>query len=66
MYDSDCEEYELDAIFSMYQPNASSLVESYSETQQESNYLAQIAKIFVLDMCRGNVATLAPTSCSGD
>ena len=56
MYDSDCEEYELDAIFSMYQPNASALVENYKETKEESNYLSQIPKIFVLDMCRGSMS----------
>ena len=55
MYDSDCKEYELDAIFSMYQPIGSHLIESYSETQEESNYLSQIPKIFVLDMCRGGM-----------
>ena len=56
MYDSDCENYELDSIFAMYQPNASQLIKSYSETVQESNYLSQIPKIFVLDMCRGSMS----------
>ena len=56
MYDSECEEYELDALFAMYQPNARLLIESYTETEQESNYLSQIPKIFALDMCRGDMS----------
>ena len=54
LYDSECEQYELDAIFSMYSPQASALLESYTETEQESNQLFIIPKIFFLDMCRGN------------
>ena len=55
MYDSDCIQYTLDSIYSMFQPNASALVINYSETQEESNYLSRIPKIFVLDMCRGSM-----------
>ena len=53
LYDSECEEYALDSIFSMYSPQASQLLETYQETEEESNHLFSIAKIFFLDMCRG-------------
>ena len=39
LYDSECEQYALDSIFSMYSAQASALLESYSETQEESNHL---------------------------
>ena len=54
LYDSECEIYELDAIFSMYSPQGSHLLESYTESQEESNRLFSIPKIFFLDMCRGD------------
>ena len=38
----------------MYSSQASSLLESYEETEQESNHLLLIPKILFLDMCRGN------------
>ena len=53
MYDSECEELELDCIFSMLSPQASQLLTTYQETQIESNHLFQIPKVFFLDMCRG-------------
>ena len=56
MYDSNCNEYELDSIFAMYTPKGRHLLESYEETEEESNYLSKIPKIFVLDMCRGDVS----------
>ena len=56
MYDSNCEQYELEYLFAMYRPAASALLESYHEAQEESNYLSQIPKVFVLDMCRGGIA----------
>ena len=54
LYDSNCEEFDLDSIFSMFSPQASMLLESYKETPQESLQLFTIPKIFFLDMCRGS------------
>ena len=53
LYDSECEIYELNGIFGMYAAQSSALLQSYSETEQESNHLLSIPKIFFLDMCRG-------------
>ena len=54
LYDSECEKYELDCIFSMFSPEGGQLLESYKETEMESNHLFKIPKIFFLDMCRGD------------
>ena len=54
LYDSECSQFELDYLFSMYSPDASALLETYQETQEESNHLLTIPKIFFLDMCRGD------------
>ena len=54
LYDSECEQYELDTIFSMFSSQGSALLESYQDTPKESNRLLSIPKIFLLDMCRGN------------
>ena len=53
MYDSNCQKLYLDSLFSMYKPKGASLLESCCETEEESNNLSHIPKIFVLDMCRG-------------
>ena len=53
MYDSECEKYSLNGLFSMYSPAASGMVE-YQETEEETNLLFTIPKIFFLDMCRGD------------
>ena len=53
LYYSECKEYKLDNIFSMYSLQVSSLLKAYIETEQESNHLLLIPKIFFLDMCRG-------------
>ena len=54
IYDSECETCELESLFMMFLPGASALLESYTETKQETNSLFQIPKIFVLDHCRGD------------
>ena len=54
IYDSDCEECQLDNVFSMFAPEFGQLLESYKETQEESNRLFQIPKIFIVDTCRGD------------
>ena len=69
LYDSECEEYELDCIFSMFSPEAHQLVNSYKETEEETNHLFNIPKIFCLDMCRGNSkakVTKVPTASHTD
>ena len=50
--DSEYKNYKLDNIFSMYSAEVSSLLTSYEETEEESNHLLSISKIFCLDMCR--------------
>ena len=55
MYDSECESFELDMLFSMFSAQASALLSTYKETSQESNWLLKIPKIFFLDMCRGQM-----------
>ena len=52
--------YILDSIFSMYSSSVSVLLESYRETQQESNHLLSIPKIFFLDVGRGNQKAKVP------
>ena len=54
LYDSESEMCDLQEIFNMFCPESNILLESYTETQEESNHLFQIPKIFFLDMCRGN------------
>ena len=54
IYDSECDSFELESLFMMFVPDANKLLESYKETQQESNVLFQIPKIFLLDHCRGD------------
>ena len=55
MYDSNCDEYDLDSIFNAFRPEWSSLLSTYDEMPQESARLFVIPKIFLLDMCRGSV-----------
>ena len=55
MYDSECESVNLDAIFSMFSPEANCLLSTYEETEEETDHLFAIPKIFFLDMCRGNL-----------
>ena len=55
MYDSTGEEYQLDQIFSKFSPEGSAFCKKYQEKEQESNHLFKIPKIFLLDMCRGNM-----------
>ena len=55
MYDSNCEEYDLDSIFNTFRPEWSSLLSTYDEAPGESSHLFGIPKIFLLDMCRGSV-----------
>ena len=54
IYDSNIDEYELNDIFKLSSPEWSSMLESYKETQTESNHLFQIPKIFCIDCCRGD------------
>ena len=51
--DSDGENYELDALYSMFTPDARALL-STEEAESDSNHLLQIPKIFCVDSCRGN------------
>ena len=52
--DSNLEEYDLDEIFNAFSPQWKLLLQSYKETEDESNHLFQIPKIFCIDSCRGN------------
>ena len=56
IYDSKQEIFELDSIFSMFCPQWSLLLETYTETTQESNHLFKIPKIFCIDSCRGSLS----------
>ena len=46
--------YKLECIFSMHLSQASVLLESYTESQQESSHLLSIPKIIFLDVGHGN------------
>ena len=54
IYDSKCEFLDLESLFMMFVPGANCYLGSYQETEQESNILFQIPKIFLLDHCRGD------------
>ena len=55
IYDSECNKYSLDYLFCMFSPEARAILESYQESKEESNHLFTCPKIFLLDMCRGNM-----------
>ena len=54
LIDSEVETYELEDIFKMFLPEQRSELDTYVETQEESNKLFTIPKIFCIDCCRGN------------
>ena len=54
IYDSNMDEYELPAIFNMFQPQWGELLETYNEPPEISKRLFQIPKIFCIDSCRGS------------
>ena len=56
IYDSKCDEFKLESLFSMFAPQWSVLLETYNETAVESNRLFKIPKIFCIDSCRGNLS----------
>lgn len=54
LIDSKCRKHHLELLFGSFEPQAASLFENYpDETEEESNYLSAIPKIFLLGMCRG-------------
>lgn len=59
IYDSELEEYDLPNIFSSFAPEWRILLETYKETQEMSNKLFQLPKIFCVDCCRGQTKAKA-------
>ena len=51
--DSELEQYSQEEMFSMFTPDGDVLLESYEETEEQSNYLLGKPKVFFLDCCRG-------------
>ena len=54
IYDSNIEQYYLSEIFNLFSPQFGQILETYTETAQESAHLFQIPKIFCVDCCRGD------------
>ena len=49
IYDSNCDEFELETIFGLFTPEYSLFVDLYQETKEESNHLFCIPKLFLID-----------------
>ena len=59
IYDSEGEEYEEEALLAMFTSIASALLESYEETEAETNSIIEKSKVFLIDRCRGDTSLKA-------
>ena len=57
--DSNLGSYELQDIFALFSPDGKTYLETYKETDKESQYLFNIPKIFCIDCCRGQAKAKA-------